>query len=76
MDESIEPFPKVDWSTAWATLRTYLQGAAEDDGELRAADVIAYMDELKRTTLRPMGAWIAAALDRADALEHQGESSA
>lgn len=72
-----DPIPRADWSSAWATLRGYVQEAVADGKPLIAADVATYMDELRSKALRPVGEWIAAAIDRkAAAREDKGESSA
>lgn len=50
--------PKADWSSSWTELTGYVQ-QAHDDGDPWAADVLAYMRELKHKALAPVREWMA-----------------
>jgi hypothetical protein len=52
--------PDVDWPSAWTELTGYVQQAREDGEQIDPADLLAYMAELRRSTLAPVRAWMAA----------------
>ena len=46
------------YAVAWAELRGYVAEAVEDGGTIDPAELLAYMDELKRQALAPTLQWI------------------
>lgn len=50
--------PTVSLWDAWTELRGYVEAAAEDGGPFVAAELLAYMDELKRVAIQPSRDWM------------------
>ncbi|MFI6296800.1 hypothetical protein ACIBEJ_34785 [Nonomuraea sp. NPDC050790] len=51
--------PAPDYSSAWTELRGYVEEAVRDGKGIDAADMLAYLDELKRRAFAPGRDWIA-----------------
>jgi hypothetical protein len=51
--------PTADYPGVWAELTGYVQAHAEDRDPINAADLLAYLRELKRKALAPVREWMA-----------------
>lgn len=51
--------PPADYPGVWAELTGYVQVAAEDGEPINAADLLAYLRELKRKAQAPVREWMA-----------------
>lgn len=51
--------PAANYPAAWGELTGYVQEAVDDRGPIDAADLLAYMQELKRKALAPVVDWMA-----------------
>jgi hypothetical protein len=53
------PIPGADYASAWTELRGYVAEAVADGGTIDPANMLRYLDELKRRALAPGRDWIA-----------------
>lgn len=50
--------PTADYHSAWTELTGYVREAANDGGTITPADLLAYMQELRRNALAPAREWM------------------
>jgi hypothetical protein len=52
------PYPSADYASVWTELRGYVQQAAADSSPIDPADLLRYLDELRRRALAPVDEWM------------------
>lgn len=55
--------PTTDYASAWTELTGYVQEAVDDGGTITPADLLAYMQELRRKALAPAREWMRRMVD-------------
>jgi hypothetical protein len=60
------PVPRPDYASAWVKLQGYIRQAEADDDDIKPADLIRHMAELKHEALAPVRTWMGEHMRGAD----------